>query len=44
MARPVGEVPWVRENYGLIFLGLIILTLLPFLFRILARLLVRKKT
>lgn len=39
----LGEVPWVRENYGLIFLGLIIVTLLPFLFKMLSRLIVRKK-
>ena len=33
----LGEVPWVRQNYGLIFLGLIIVSLLPFLFRMLYR-------
>ncbi len=30
----LGEVPWVRDNYGLIFFGLIIVTLLPFLIRV----------
>ncbi len=29
-----GEIPWVKANYGLIFLGLIILTILPFLFKV----------
>lgn len=39
----LGEVPWVRENYGLIFLGLIVITLLPFLYRALSRLVSRRK-
>ncbi|MDC6350285.1 VTT domain-containing protein [Zeaxanthinibacter sp. PT1] len=30
-----GEIPWVKENYGLIFLGLVVLTMLPFLFQVL---------
>lgn len=38
----LGEVPWVRENYGLIFLGLIIITLLPFLLKALAHLISRR--
>ncbi len=31
----LGEVPWVKENYGLIFLGLIILTIIPLLVQML---------
>lgn len=27
----LGKIPWVSENYGLIFLGLIFLTIIPFL-------------
>ena len=30
----VGEIPWVRDNYGFIFLGLILLTLLPIIYAI----------
>ena len=40
----LGEVPWVKENYGVIFLGLIIVSLLPFLFRMLSRLFSGKAT
>jgi len=28
----VGEIPWVQQNYGLIFLGLVILTLIPLVY------------
>lgn len=38
----LGEVPWVRENYGMIFLGLIIITLLPFLLKALVHLISRR--
>lgn len=31
----LGEMPWVKRNYGLIFLGLIILTIIPLLVHIL---------
>jgi membrane-associated protein len=31
----VGEIEWVKNNYGLIFLGLIIITLIPFFYAIL---------
>lgn len=31
----LGEIPWVKENYGVIFLGLIILTLTPFIIQLL---------
>ncbi|WP_100610840.1 VTT domain-containing protein [Confluentibacter lentus] len=30
----VGEIPWVKNNYGLIFIGLIIITLLPLVFSV----------
>jgi membrane-associated protein len=38
----LGEVAWVKDNYGLIFLGLIVITLLPFLFRVFTRLIRRR--
>jgi membrane-associated protein len=28
----VGEIPWVQQNYGFIFLGLVILTLIPLMY------------
>ncbi len=28
----LGEIPWVEENFGLIFIGLIIVTLMPFFY------------
>ncbi|MGK2861344.1 MAG: VTT domain-containing protein [Chitinophagaceae bacterium] len=28
----VGEIPWVQHNYGLIFLGLVILTIIPLIY------------
>ncbi|MFT4831572.1 MAG: membrane-associated protein [Psychroserpens sp.] len=34
-----GEIPWVKNNYGLIFISLIIITMLPLLFSILKKLL-----
>jgi membrane-associated protein len=30
----LGEIPWVENNFGLIFLGLIIVTLLPFFYNL----------
>lgn len=33
----VGEIVWVKNNYGLIFIGLIIITLLPLLFSLLKK-------
>jgi membrane-associated protein len=30
----LGEIPWVENNFGLIFLGLIIITLMPFFYNI----------
>ncbi len=30
----LGEIPWVENNFGLIFLGLIIVTLMPFFYNI----------
>ncbi|GGD57991.1 VTT domain-containing protein [Muriicola marianensis] len=34
-----GEIPWVKENYGLIFLGLVLVTLLPLLYQLFLRIL-----
>jgi len=39
----LGELPWVKENYLIIFLGLIIVTLMPFFYNLL-RLALQKKT
>jgi len=33
----VGEIEWVKNNYGLIFLGLIVITILPFFFTLVKR-------
>ncbi|PKQ43700.1 VTT domain-containing protein [Confluentibacter flavum] len=33
----IGEIAWVKNNYGLIFIGLIIITLLPLLFSLLKK-------
>ena len=30
----LGEIPWVENNFGLIFLGLIIVTLMPFFYNV----------
>jgi len=30
----IGEIPWVKNNYGLIFIALIIITLLPLVFSV----------
>lgn len=38
----VGEIEWVKNNYGLIFLGLIVATVLPFFYTILKRLVNKK--
>lgn len=37
-----GEIPWVQEHYGLIFLALVILTLIPLVFSVVKRLVGRK--
>ncbi len=37
----VGEIPWVQKNYGLIFLGLVLITLIPIIAAIFGRLLRR---
>lgn len=39
----VGEIPWVKNNYGLIFLSLIIITMLPLVYS-LAKKLLKKLT
>jgi membrane-associated protein len=31
----IGENTWVKNNYGIIFLGLIIVTLIPFFYNVL---------
>ena len=33
----VGEIEWVKNNYGLIFLGLIVITILPFFYTLVKR-------
>lgn len=33
----IGEIPWVKNNYGLIFLGLVLITLIPLLFSLLKK-------
>jgi len=33
----IGEITWVKNNYGVIFLGLIIITLIPFLYALLKK-------
>lgn len=40
----LGEIKWIRENFEIIFLGLIIVTLIPFFYTVLRRLLVKKKS
>lgn len=39
----LGEIPWVKNNYGLIFLLLIIITLLPFTVTLLRRIFTKDK-
>ena len=39
----IGENNWVKNNFGLIFLGLIIVTLLPFLYNVLKLAFTRKR-
>ncbi|MEJ1223848.1 VTT domain-containing protein [Sediminicola sp. 1XM1-17] len=39
----VGEIPWVKNNYGLIFVCLAIVTVLPLLFSLLRKLFKKKK-
>jgi len=39
----VGEIPWVKENFGLIFLSLIIITLIPFFYKITVELIRQRK-
>lgn len=38
----IGENTWVKENYGLIFLGLIIVTLIPFFYNVIKLFFVKK--
>lgn len=40
----LGEIKWIRENFEIIFLGLIIITLIPFFYTVARRLLGRKKS
>ncbi len=40
----LGEIPWIKENFEIIFLGLIIVTLIPFFYAASKTLLFRKKT
>lgn len=40
----LGEITWIRDNFELIFLGLIIVTLIPFFYAAFKTLLFRKKT
>jgi len=39
----VGEIPWVKENFGLIFLSLIIITLIPFIYKIIVELIRQRR-
>ncbi len=38
----LGEIPWVKNNYGLLFLCLIAITLLPFIITLIKRIVIRK--
>lgn len=40
----LGEITWIRDNFELIFLGLIVVTLIPFFYAVIKTLLFRKKT
>jgi len=40
----LGEIPWIRDNFEIIFLGLIIVTMIPFFIAALKTLLFRKKS
>lgn len=40
----VGEIPWVKNNYGLIFLSLIIITMLPLIYSVVKKLLKKLNT
>ena len=39
----LGEIPWIKDNFELIFLGLIVVTLIPFFYAATKTLLFRKK-
>ncbi|OFX54520.1 MAG: hypothetical protein A2066_03855 [Bacteroidetes bacterium GWB2_41_8] len=39
----LGEIPWIRDNFELIFLGLIIVTLIPFFYTATKMFLIRKR-
>lgn len=39
----LGEITWIKDNFELIFLGLIVVTLIPFLYAVFKTLLFRKK-
>lgn len=40
----LGEIPWIRDNFELIFLGLIIVTLIPFFYTATKMVLMRRRT
>lgn len=40
----LGEIPWIRDNFELIFLGLIIVTLIPFFYTATKMFLMRKQS
>jgi len=40
----LGEIPWIRDNFELIFLGLIIVTLIPFFYTAIKMFLMRKQS
>jgi len=40
----LGEIPWIKDNFELIFLGLIVVTLIPFFYAAFKTLLFNKKT
>ncbi|MFA5329947.1 MAG: VTT domain-containing protein [Prolixibacteraceae bacterium] len=40
----LGEITWIKENFELIFLGLIIVTLIPFFYALIRTVLFKKKT
>ncbi len=39
----LGEIPWIKENFEIIFLGLIIVTLIPFFYAAITRIFFREK-
>jgi membrane-associated protein len=40
----LGEIPWIKDNFELIFLGLIVVTLIPFFYAVIKTILFRKKS